>query len=120
MTQKKTVPDAVSASLDDELAVILATHVDQSDEYESRADFLREALWDKLCEEYESSDVLEAFISRQDDRIEALKHDAQHAIHEYEREVERLREVQQTFEETVEDEAAAFFAQLEAAEYETK
>lgn len=119
MTQKKTVPDSVSASLDYELAVILATHVDQSDEYESRADFVREALWDKLCDEYESSEVLEAFIARQEERIEALKNEAQNAITDYETEVERLREVQRTFDETVEDEADTFFAQLEEAEYET-
>lgn len=118
MPPKKTIPDSITASLEYDLAVILATHVDQSDEYESRAAFVREALWDKLCDEYGSSEVLEKFISRQKDLINELKHDAQNSIREYEAEVERLREVQKDFDETIEDEAAAFFDQLEAAEYE--
>lgn len=118
MQPKKTIPDSVTASLEYDLAVILATHVDQSDEYDSRAAFVREALWDKLCDEYGSSEVLEKLISRQEDRVEELKYEAQNSIREYEAEVERLRKAQRDFDETIEDEAAAFFDQLEAAEYE--
>lgn len=120
MVRKKTVPDSVTASLDYDLAVILATHVDQSDEYDSRADFVREALWDKLCEEYESSDVLEEYISRQERRVDELKRDAEYTIGEYEKEVDRLREAQKEFDQTVENEAEELFEQLDDAEYGTK
>ncbi len=117
MTETQPMTDDISVSLDYNLAVMLAAHVDQSNAYDSQAEFVQEALWDKLCEDYQSSDVLEAFIAWQEDRVTALKHDAQQTIREYEQAVTRLQEAQRDFEQTVENEAEEFFQQLEEADY---
>ncbi|RRJ29509.1 hypothetical protein [Halocatena pleomorpha] len=61
----------------------------------------------------ESNEVLEAFIARQKDRVDQLKYDVQNVIQEYHVEVARLCEAQRNFNKTVENKAAAFFAQLE-------
>lgn len=120
MTGTQPMADDISVSLDYNLAVMFATHVDQSDAYDSRAEFVQQALWEKLCEDYQSSDVIEAFIAWQKERVTTLKHDAQHTIREYEQAVTRLQEAQRDFEQTVENEAEEFFQQLEEADYTMK
>ena len=118
MTHKKDVPDEVTATLDYELAVILATHVDQGEEYDSRAEFVREALWEKLRQEYQASDILDEFITRQEELVQEQKWKARSTIQQYEVERDRLKALKQERDETVKEEATDFFDQLEDAEYE--
>jgi Arc/MetJ-type ribon-helix-helix transcriptional regulator len=120
MTRKKKVPDNVSATLDYELAVILATHVDQSEEYDSRADFVREAIWEKLRDEHGTSDILDEFINRQEELVQTKKHEATASVRRYEQEIQRLKALKKERDETVEEEADEFFEQLEEAEYEQR
>lgn len=120
MTANQIDPDATTISLDYNLALMLATHVEQSDAYNSREEFVHEALWDKLCTDYECSEVLEAFIAWQEERVATVKHEAQQSIREYEQEITRLQEAQRDFEHTIETEAEEFWRQLENADYETR
>lgn len=69
MNANQTVPDAISVRLQSHGNAI---HVDQSDAYDSQADFVREALWDKLYENYQSGEVLKAFIAWHDERVGAV------------------------------------------------
>lgn len=119
MTANQTVSDTISVPLDYNLAVMLATHVDQSEKYDSRGSFVQEALWDKLCDEYESSDIHEAFIAWQEQRVATVKREAQQTIRQYEQEAIRLHEAQGDFEATVETEVEEFLRQLEDADYES-
>lgn len=118
MARKKKVPDSVTATLDYELAVILATHVDQSDEYDSRADFVREAIWEKLRNEYRTSDILDEFIARQEELVQEKKWEAKNTVRQYEDEIERLKALKKDRDEMVKEEADEFFDKLQEAEYE--
>lgn len=120
MSRKKNIPDNVTATLDYELAVTLATHVDQSDEYDSRAEFVREAIWEKLRQEYRTSDVLDEFITRQEGIVQERKGEAERSIRQYKAELDRLKALKRERDGTVEEEAADFFDQLADAEYEDR
>lgn len=120
MAGKPSVPNTVSASLDYELAVILATHVEESDEYESKADFLREALWEKLRDDVGSTDVLDHYIQIQEEKVRQLKAKKSGVEQRLRTESERLEAMQEERVETAEAEADEFFEQLSDAEPDTR
>lgn len=118
MGRKKKVPDKVSATLDYDLAVALSTHVEQSEEFENRADFVREALWEKLVEESGTSEVLDHYIEKQQERVRDAKWQMEGAESTFQEEKRRLKALKETRDETVEEEADEFFEKLENAEPE--
>lgn len=116
MGRKKSVPDSASAALDYDLAVIFATYVEQSDEYESRADFVRAALWEKLRDDVGTTDVLDHYIQTQKKRVEKLEAEKRRVDREFEAEKDRLQDLQRERDETAEEEAEEFFDQLSEAD----
>lgn len=115
---KKTIPDSVSASLNYNLATGPSTHVDHSDDYESRADFVRDAIWEKMEREYQTSDVLDAIIEQQESVVDDARSEAERSAERYQEAVERLEALTEDRDEAVEKEADEFFDQLDEVDIE--
>lgn len=117
MARKKKVPDSVSAKLDYDLSVMMSTHIEESDEYQSRAEFIRDAMIEKLKRDCKTTDVLEYYIQEKQKEIDEIEKEKQAIITRYKRKKKKLKNLRKEKERLVKKETTEFFDKLKKSNY---